>query len=176
MTNHDSYFNKLSEIAAGIESVYGLDKANQLEVSYSKLDIETVLSYSAQRSASLAAAQRNEQNAAAGRETVLLSYITVRLEFYGKYVLSYENYPYLGETAEILLNFLRKETITQARLRDLNRIIEILAELDKKYVSYRFSLSYRYLRLFIIMIVYENYWNASVVARLLLMQMQTKED
>lgn len=175
MANRDSYFNKLKEIADSLETVYELDKTNQLDVCYAKLDIKTVVNYASQCASTLSKEQLYERNSESGKYVVLLTYVIMRLEFYQKYELSYENYPYVDTIAEILLKFTRIDLLTREAMQDLNKIVAILKEIDSKFVKFRFSLSYRYLRLFIVMILHKNYWNASVIAKLLLAQMIVKE-
>lgn len=171
MSSRDNYYNKLSEIADSIEEIYQLKQQNQLGVSYNKLGISTVIDYVRKQAEGMDSAQLGEYNLQVGRYTVLLAYLMERLSFFQKYEFSFESYPYLDIIADILIQFVRRNTITSDSLRQVNKIIEIMQDIDTKYVKFRFSLSYRYLRLFVLLILYRNYLNASIIAKMLLGQM-----
>ena len=115
-------------------------------------------------------------NASAGRALVPLSYTRDRLDYYNKKRLDYSRYPGMLEVSSVLLKFTHVETVNEDSLRNINMIIEVLTEIDSRYMNFRGGLGYRYLRIFVVLAVFGNYFNAAIVARFILYQFVVKGD
>jgi hypothetical protein len=113
-------------------------------------------------------------NVSAGKSLVLLSYVSSRMKFFNKKRLDYSAYPYMKTVCKVLLNFTSSSTVNVDNVKLVNKIIVILSKIDERFVQYRYGLGYRYLRIFIIMILYGNYTNAAVVADFILNQIIVK--
>ena len=60
--------------------------------------------------------------------------------------------------------------------KQLNTIIKILDELDKKQVAVRVGLAYMFLRIFIVMVLHGNLCNASIVADFIINQFSVRRN
>lgn len=168
---NDRYLTKLAEIVSTLEDVYGLHDSNENGVKYIELDISDVIDYENRKVLNTSADDKKLKNIEAGKSTVLIAYIKDRLEFYGKRKLQYVGYPRTDVIAACLLKFICRETMTSRALNELNKVIFVLQEVDSKLVQHKFGLGYRFLRIFIVMALWGNYCNASVIARLVLNQL-----
>ena len=172
----DSYILKLGEIASEIEKAYGLAEVNEMGLAYAKLDIEDVISHVSGELKKLPKEEVFKRNQSAGRAVVLAAYISGRLSFFGKVKLDYSEYPRMSVVAGILLAFTKKKTVTEYNYRQLNKIITVLAKVDQKFINHRFGLGYRYLRIFLLLILYGSYSNAGIIASFILDQFIAKGD
>lgn len=167
----DTYVEKLKEVITNLENIYGLRETNTDGIPFVRTDIDEVLLETNKKVTVLSSTQRAERNAQAGRQSVLLHYLNHRLRFFNKIKLDFKEYPRTDEIAKILLQFLKKKTIGEDSIRDLNKIVIIMKSIDEKYVQYKMGLAYRYLRIFIVMVVHGNYCNAGIVADFILNQL-----
>lgn len=166
----DSYVQKFGEIIVELEKLYGLEETNELGVRYLELDIDSVMSYENNLVMAASVEDKKRKNSEAGKYVVLIAYMKDRLEFYGKKKLNYSDYPRIDTVAECLLNFVDKETVSSQALNNLNKVIFVLQGVDKRFVQHKFGLGYRFIRLFLIMVLWENYCNASILARFIIDQ------
>lgn len=171
--NKDSYIVALSDIISDLENIYGLTE--QVNGTYLwKFDIIDVIQAVKSKRNSIDSAIEYDMNIAAGKATVLLSYVSARMTFFNKKRLDYSSYPAMKTVGNILIQFTNSSTVTKDTIKLVNKIIVVLSQIDNKYVNHRYGLGYRYLRIFIVLILYGNYTNASVVADFILNQFVTK--
>lgn len=174
MASRDSYFNKLTEIVTDLENLYELNKENELGLVWVKANITDIVKHVQQSQKERSKDEIYELNKVAGKQVILLSYLSQRLHFFGKSELSFKDYPFLKEIVDILMRFTKRSSISGDSMRKVNRVIAILSDIDAKYVQFRFSLGYRYLRIFITMLLYQNFWNASVIANMIIEQIMAE--
>lgn len=170
----DSYLASLSSIVTEVEAAYQLQSGNESSVRYADLEIKDLINVLNSRVSALDKVEITNMNTKAGNSLVLLSYVSARLDYFGKKRLDYSKYPGMQCVVEVLLNFTKPERINENVLRSVNAIVELLAEIDERYINYRGGLGYRYLRLFVILILFGNYFNAAVVASFILSQLVVK--
>lgn len=176
MSGKDSYIERLATIILASEEIYGLTATNGLGVPYSDLDVTEVVKLVGDGVVSLSKEEIYRRNVEVGKHMVLLAYLSTRLRFFGKVKLDYSVYPCMDVVANTLLSFTKKEMITQDILRELNKTVLVLSEVDYKFVNHRCGLGYRFLRLFLIMALYGSYCNASIIAVLILDQLITNSE
>lgn len=167
----DIYMEKLKETVTGLEELYGLMQNNADGIPYMRMDIEDVMEYVNSTVSGMPDTQRVAKNTQAGRSVVLLCYLNHRLKYFGKSRLDYSAYPRADVIAEVLRDFLKKVDVTEVSVRNMNKLITILASIDKSFAQHKMGLAYKYLRLFVIMVVYGNYGNAGVLADLIINQL-----
>ena len=90
--------------------------------------------------------------------------------------LDFSKYPGMRSAVRVLINFTKQKTVNMQTMRSLNKLIELLVIIENDYVQYRRGLAYRFIRLFIVLVLYGNFVNAAVVADFILNQLITKED
>lgn len=103
------------------------------------------------------------------KSIVHLSYISHRMKFYKKIRLDYSKYPNMGQVSEILLIFTSKITKSE-ELKKINSIIVILSQIDAKTAKMRNAMGYRFLRIFVVILLNGNISHASVIADFILNQ------
>lgn len=175
MAKKDGYIATLSNTIIKIENAYGMQKMRG-STPIADLPIVDVITYFNKVITSCDKEELGSINVAAGREVVLLSYVTQRMVYYNKKRLDYSKYKNMRTITKVLFAFTKQKTTDKKTLRSVNKIITLLDEIDKRHVSYRNALSYRFLRIFVVMIMHGNYCNASVVADFILNQIITKEN
>lgn len=172
MQKVDTYLQVLANICKKVETCYGMrDSLNLVNC-----DIKDVVKEINKRVPIENAESINEKNTTASKSLVMLSYVSVKLKYLNKKRLDFSKYPGMRSVARVLINFTRQKTVNMQAIRSVNKVIELLATIDTSYVQYRRGLAYRYLRLFIVFVLYGSFSNAAVVADFILNQIITKED
>lgn len=163
----DVYVSALSNILKGLEEVYGiktLDPKNTMLFVDLKKSLETQLKTMDKK----AIRKRNKK---ACEKIVLLSYIVTKMRFYGYVRLTYNSYPSLDKVIPTILKFTQKSTITPEAYKELTKVIILINEIDKRQIQLKTQLSYRYLRMFLILVINRELAGASIVADFILNQM-----
>ena len=161
MAEQDVYTKALSTILNDLENVYGLktvDKTGTRKLC--DLDVEECL---------LQLQDSITHSTKALKSIVHLSYISHRMKFYKKIRLDYSKYPNMGQVSEILLIFTSKITKSE-ELKKINSIIVILSQIDAKTAKMRNAMGYRFLRIFVVILLNGNISHASVIADFILNQ------
>ncbi|NBH96627.1 hypothetical protein D7Y41_02780 [Anaerotruncus sp. 1XD22-93] len=172
----DTYVTMLSRIVLSMESAYGLHNANANGEKIKDLPIKSVLDYVKQSIESSTQDDINRKNQDVAKDIILLSYLARRIKYYGYYKLNYKKYPAVKNIARVLLNFTSVKRNTADCRKQLNTIIKILDELDKKQVAVRVGLAYMFLRIFIVMVLHGNLCNASIVADFIINQFSVRRN
>lgn len=171
----DSYITALSELIIKLESIYGMRN----EVNGKKIidmPMTDIIAYFNKEIGSADKAKISKKNQDAGKTLVSLSYLSARMKFYNKKRLDYAKYLNMKTIANVLITFTKVSNLNSKTLRSINKVIELLVNIDKKFVAFRNGLAYRYLRIFVICVMHGNYANASIVADFILQQFIIKED
>lgn len=164
----DSYGKELTEIAQAIEKTYGISDAMK-----DASDIVSIINGVNDVVLSLDAKELAARNEEVGKSVVLISYLSCRLIYFESVRLDYGNFPMLCEVAEILDKFQDKKNFNKC-VAQLNKIIQVLSALDTKSVKARSGLGYRYLRIFVVLVMYRSSCNAAIVASFILSQILMK--
>lgn len=163
----DIYVSALSSILKGLEEIYSvkeIDPRNTMHFVELKKNLELQLK-------SMDKKDIEKRNKDAGEKIVLLTYIIAKMKFYGYVRLTYNSYPSLAKIVPALVKFTQKSTITPEAYKEVTKIVILINEIDKRQVQLKTQLSYRYLRMFVILIINRNLAAAAVFADLILNQM-----
>lgn len=171
MAEMDSYVKALGSIVSESEKEYLAPFSLGANDSIVKI-IETV----SKGITKIPKSTKVSKNEEVGRQIVLLSYLIYRLRFHGTKRLDFSNFPAMRELAEIVLRFTEKGGITGENLRSVNKIVTILSKVDERSTKARYGLGYRYVRLFMLLLLYGSYTNASIVANLILEQLEVMQN
>lgn len=171
----DQYISVLGETVVKLETIYGMKNIVD-GTRVSDMSMRDIVQYyndviRAQSKEALTAL-----NAKAGRELAILSYVSQRMTYFNKKRLDFSHYPNMKTVANVLIGFTNYKKISERTIRNINKIISLLVDIDEKYINYRNGLSYRYLRIFVIHVMFGNYCNASIIADFILHQFIIKED
>lgn len=164
----DSYVKSLTEIAQSIESTYGIT-----EIAKAASDIASIINGVDKLVLSLDAKEIASRNEEVGKSIVLLSYLSFRLEYFESVRLDFGNFPVMQEVAEILDLFQNKKNFNRCAVQ-INKVIQVLDAVDSKSMKARSGLGYRYLRIFVVLVMYRSSCNAAVVAQFILKQLLMK--
>jgi len=165
----DSYINTFSVRIKKLEECYGLRGSGNLyamKMAEFKPQFEQMLD-------KLSTEDLKQRNQTASTEFAIIAYMGFRLKFYGITRLNYSRYKHINEIVRILLPFCNAGRISMQSKIAIGELCVILSELDESDPSVLQSLSYMYLRLFIVLVLCENYCDASVIADLILNQLVT---
>jgi hypothetical protein len=162
-TVRDRRFVSLAYIIQELEKIYGINgdltKSPILEVKKKVTDDVKSLSKSE-------LAKRNQE---ATTCIILLAYESNSMRFYNESRLTFNGFVELNKMAKILIQFTKRKTITKKSLNDVSKIIRLLDYVEKS-AKVRASLSYKYIRIFIVLLINSSTCNASIVADFILNQ------
>jgi predicted YcjX-like family ATPase len=175
MTKKDRYVVTLNKILDNLEEIYGLNATVNGD-RLANLQIADVVAFYNNQINGFQKQDVSNLNAAAGKELILLSYLSQRMHYFNKKRIDFSHYPNMKIVSKILISFTKASSINEKSMRSINKIISLLVEIDKRHINLHNSLSYRYLRIFIILVMFGNFCNASVVADFLLNQIIVRED
>lgn len=170
----DTYITILSKIVLSMEASYGFHRKDSSGQAVADKDLKDVLEFVKEELKGSSKEEIAKRNKEVAKDVILLSYVTKRIRYYDYYKLNYKKYPAIKEVARVLLNFTTAKRNTTESRKQLNKIIRLLEELDKKEVTIRVGLAYKYLRIFIVMVLYGNLCNASIVADFIISQFVVK--
>lgn len=173
MINQDVYSTALNKILNGLENTYGLKEYNTDQTRLlCDLDITDCLFNLKNELSSVNSKMRDDRNKKALADIVHLSYISSRMKYYKKIRLDYSKYPNMGKIASILLLFTGRIKSSDD-MKKINAIIIVLSQIDKKTAKARHAIGYRFLRIFIVILLNGGTAHASVVADFILNQFIT---
>lgn len=167
----DKYLIELSQVADEIEKLCGLTLTNGDGILIKELDMDDVVVFCDKNSTQLPPKALSDLNVGVGRQIVKISYISDRLHYYGKKKLDFSQIPCMGEVARMLIGFTEKKSLSDKSLVNLNKLVLVLSEVDRKDRVLKNALSYRYLRIFLLLMVYGCSCNAGVIANFILEQL-----
>lgn len=170
MLAQDVYSQTLSTILNDLEDVYGLKRIESDGTrKLCELDIDECLLQLKDSISSCTREQRKEMDKKALKSIVYLSYVSNRMRFYSKIRLDYSKYPNMGDISAVLLLFTKKVT-NPDDFKKINSIVVILNQIDKKTAKMRNAMGYRFLRIFVVILLNGNTAHASIIADFILNQ------
>ena len=175
MVEQDVYTKVLSTILNELENIYGLKEINakgtrklcDLNIEDCLLQLKDSISHSTKET-------RKNNDRKALKSIIYLSYVSHRMKFHKKIRLDYSRYPNMGQVSEILLVFTKK-IVKSDELKKINSIIVILSQIDAKTAKMRNAMGYRFLRIFIVILLNGNISHARVIADFILNQFIIEE-
>lgn len=171
----DSYLKNLGSIITAIEISVGLNKLRDTApLSQAPLSVvlDTVQSEVQKLKSTSTEAYRKIINDI-NESLIILNYTSSRMQYFKQVSLDFRTYPKIETIANVLITFATKTQITADDLKLLNSLATILEYTEKRVARCYSSLSYRYLRIFLILVLYSkgSYFLPSIVAHFLLTQM-----
>ncbi len=167
MDTKDSYTTHLIKIVSELERIYDVPVMNL------ENDIRSIIKAVDKQAVESSAQLVSERNTEAGKQIVLLSYLNYRMIYFESIRLDFSIFPAMQTVAD-LLDLYRDRRNFNRCARQINEIIRVLAEVDTRSAKARQGLGYRFLRIYVILVMYRNSCNASIVANMLLEQMLLK--
>lgn len=162
----DAYSEQLGNVLCEAERIYGI-VTSEKDMS---CDVITVIHRIDSEVVTLQADEITRRNSEVGKQMVLLSYLLFRLSYFESVRLDFSKFPAMQEIANVLSLYRERKNFGRCAAQ-VNKIIKLLSEMDKSSAKLRLEMPYRYLRLFVVLVMYRNSCNASIVAELLLRQM-----
>lgn len=166
MAASDSYTNLLTTAIQTLEDIYGVSSVKETNIVSIINGVDKIILNSSVE-------EITARNVEAGKQIVLVSYVFFRLGYFESARLSYDLFPAMDKVLEILDLFRDKRKFNKS-VRQLNQIIGIMAEVDNNSAKGRWGLGYRYLRIFIVLVMYKSSCNASVIANFIIQQVMLK--
>lgn len=161
----DIYLSAIFNCLSEIENVY----FRQLAINTGE-DIASIMNALSAGKCALSTDQIMKMNDKIGEHVITLSYLIFRMKFYGIKKLDFSQIPELDSIVQILLPFTQNESVNAVNLKKVNRVVQILADLDKNNVSARTGLGYKALRLCLVLLLFGAYASASILITLILEQ------
>jgi hypothetical protein len=167
------YVKMFKIICDTIERIYGLHEEIEGR-KLSDLSIRELLPLISKTLATEHPRVIGDRNLSVWPHTGLIAHFHLRLKFFNKTELKFNNFPQIKELIEVLSIFESSKNITVESRTKANVIASILNSIDTKFLQLRFddNLEYRFLRIILLMIMYNNHAEASVVVRFILGQLK----
>ena len=164
---NDFYISTFSVRIKRLEECYGLRSSAQfcqLKMSEFKPQFEAFAN-------GLSKEDLKQRNQTASADMAIIAYMNARLKFYGQIRLNYTKFKRINEIVRILIPFCNSNGLTvQDKLR-IGELCLILSEIDEENPAIMNSLAYMYLRMLVVLVLCENYCDASIIADLVLSQL-----
>lgn len=175
----DEHHKVLSDICSEIEETLGLSE----EISgkpLSESGIEVILDDFKVKLKNISESDLIELNVEIFPLISVLSHLKDRMEFYEFLRLDFSEFPKIDIISKNLPVFINKSSLAKEggkRIsKSMNSMVSVLDLVDRKHLDIRYSMPYRYLRLFIILVKIGSYVEAGVLSNLILDQIERGGD
>ena len=166
----DKYLVELDKIASSIEEACGLNLVGDQGIPIHNLQIDDVVQF-CDNNSRLPKQALKDLNVTISRQIVKLAYANARMNYFKKKKLDFSMIPCLSVVADALMCFTVKSVISNEQLIYVDKVIVILTEVVAKDKTAKNMLSYRFIRIFILLIIYGCNCSAGILADFLLHQM-----
>lgn len=164
----DTYTQILTEMADRIENSYKLkDEEGLLDER-----IDNVMKSVVSTVKKLTQSEITKRNAEAFDCLSVIAHLNGRMEFSEHLRLDFRKFPHKDKILTSLEYFTKRSNLNTKLNKQVDSLVQVLDFIDRKRIDLRHEMSYRYLRIFIVMIVYASYAEVSIVADLLYNQMK----
>ena len=163
----DRYLSSLSEMLTKVEKVYA-DAIGDTNLMNN--NIENLVSIATNFLKSIEKDKVTKINKEVARQLALLPYLSFRLKLYNKKRLDFSRYPAMERLVKILLSFTDNKKIREFQFSQLNQVIMILQLVENKSINFKKGLAYRFLRLFILNVLFKGFCSAGIIADFILNQ------
>lgn len=167
----DKIVNSLTDIILNIEKIMWLDEKNDIGLTYAQADLMPVLSHVREKNKSIPAIERTSIMKRISTALDPLYKITSVLQFKTSHKLNYSDYASMDVVKDVLIMFTIESDIKQSSVSACNAIAEVLHDIDSTRPNYKNSLSYKYLRAFLLLVITSDFVNASCIATFILTQL-----
>lgn len=170
----DDYIRYMGAICDNIEETYGLN--NEVDgKKLSDLTIRELVPFLNKELATAGERKIEDRNLSVWPHIGTLAHFLGRFKYYNNFSrLNFAGYPKLDELIRVLQIFLSNKTLNPTTRNEANVIASVLDYVETKELELRFErdLEYRFLRVFLILVLHSNYGEASIVADCLLWHMK----
>lgn len=167
----DKLSSKLEDIIFDLENKLWLREKNEIELEYAQADIKPVLSHIRNKANSITQIERVTIFRNISKTVDPLYRIASMSQFKSVKRLNYTDYANMDYVRDVLLLYTIESSITKDAVRSCNGICDVLSDIDKTRPNYKNSLSYKYLRAFVLLVLVADYASASCVASFILTQL-----
>lgn len=166
----DKLTTAVGNIALAVEQELQLNETNSVGLQKAQMDLSAVLNHCKSYYASLAPAAVALLNKKIQKCLEPLYRLTSMCQFKEASRLDFSEYKGMNKIAEILSLFTVESAITQNSVAYCNVIASALDEIDDTKPACKSTLSYKYLRLFLIFVLLNNFVAAACIATFLITQ------
>lgn len=168
----DQYLKALNDVCDGLEEVYGVALVADTGSKLLDEDINVVLEEVDLQLKEIGDSGISDRNIKAFDYVSLLAHVVYRIEFFEYHKVNFNGYPYKDRLVDALSVFSSRRNLTKKSVKFTNLIVNVLSVVDKDHLNLRFEITYRLLRIFVIMVMYSNYAEASILSNFLLKQLK----
>ena len=167
----DKLSEKLEEIILKAEELLWLNTQNELGLVYSQADLQPVLSQVRNQYLALPAVAKSTMAGKASSILDPLYKISAVSQFKDVKRLNYHDYANMDFVRDVLLLFTVEASINKTAINSCNIIAAVLSNIDETRPKYKFSLSYKYLRMFLLFTMIGDFVSSSCLAYFILTQL-----
>lgn len=167
----DKLSSKLEEIIFALEEHLWLNEKNEIGLEYAQADIKTALFHIRTKATSITQIERTDVFRKISADVDPLFRISAISQFKNVKRLNYSDYANMDYVRDVLLLYTVESSITKDAVRSCNAVCDVLSDIDKTRPNYKNSLSYKYLRIFVLLVLVSDYVSASCIAIFILTQL-----
>lgn len=167
----DKVSNTLKMIILDVEDKLWLSEANDIGLQYAQADLKLALTHVRTKVKSVSPVERTNTLSGLNKAVEPLYKITSVAQFKNIKKLDYADYASVDKIRDVLLLFTIESSITREAARACNIIADVLCEIDSTRPNYKNSLSYKYMRAFLLLVLIGDYASASCIATFILTQL-----
>lgn len=160
----------VSNVILSLEHALQLDEKNAVGLEKSKMDLQAVLNHCKSFYSSLTPVAKATLNKKISKNLESLYRTTVLCQFKEVSRLDFTEYKGLDKIVETLSLFTVESCITESAISYCNVIAASLDEMDENNPAYKNTLSYKYLRMFLVFTMLNNFVAANCLAFFILSQ------
>lgn len=174
----DKYTSSLLKIVDQLEEVYGLTNKESTEEGVEgrqikELEIKEVNKYIKIALSHTNAKEKRQQNIKASGLMASVLYLEFLLHFNEELRISFKDHPGLGALIGLLSKFKTYDMCKDFKKVYLNAVLKSLQMYEEtSMMRINTQVSYKYLRMFYILVMYDNISDAAIIADMLLYQIQ----
>lgn len=161
----------LDSLILSLEDKLFLREENELGLKYAQADLSLVLSHVRSRFQGLTAIARADIINKISAMINPLYKITFVCQYKSVKKLNYADYANMDSVKDILFLYTVETSITQEAIVACNIIADVISDIDTTRQHYRNSLSYKFLRAFLLVVIIGDYVSASCIAMFILTQL-----
>lgn len=167
----DKLTEKLETIILQVEDKLWLGEKNQLDLSYSQVDLQGVLHHVKSRYGSLSPVERIGLLKSVTDTIEPLYKISAVCTYKEENRLKYQEYSSLDKVRDVLIIFTAESSINVDAITSCNIVADVLTNIDDTRPNYKNALSYKYLRAFLLFVLLGDYVSAACIATFILTQL-----
>lgn len=160
----------LETMILAMESRLFLSETNELGLAFSQADLKPVINHVREKVHAMTPVARVDLLNKLSETVQPLYKITSVCQFKSVKKLNYSEYANMDSVCDVLMLYTIEMCITADATKACNIVADVISDIDSTKPAYKNSLSYKFLRMFLLLVIVGDYVTASCIATFILTQ------